>query len=150
MQLSQKETELLKDLKGQEQLCIEKYGHYARIACSTELKALLEDLCTVEKGHLQSILQLQNGTVREVNGPVKGDNAHCVNAFYKDGESAANDAFICRDMLATEKHASALYDTCVFEFTNPGARKLLNYIQSEEQQHGERLYAYMNANGILA
>ena len=150
MKLTQKETALLKDLAAQEQLCIAKYGHYAEIACSTELKALLEDLCTVEKGHYESICQLQNGTVRPVKLPIKANNAHCVNAFYQDGQSAANDAFICRDMLSSEKHASALYDTCVFEFTDPAARKLLNYIQSEEQQHGERIYAYLAANGITA
>ena len=51
-------------------------------------------------------------------------------------------------MLSTEKHASALYDTSVFEFTAPNARKVLNHIQAEEQQHGEQLYSYMNANGM--
>ena len=31
---------------------------------------------------------------------------------------------------------------------DPAARKLLNHIQAEEQQHGEMLYAYMNANNM--
>ena len=48
----------------------------------------------------------------------------------------------------TEKHASSLYDTSVFEFADPAARKLLSHILQEEQQHGERLFAYMKANQI--
>ena len=53
-----------------------------------------------------------------------------------------------RDMLATEKHASSLYDVSVFEFGNPVARRVLNHIQSEEQQHGEQLYSYMKSNNM--
>ena len=54
------------------------------------------------------------------------------------------------DLLATEKHASALYNTCVFEFTYPEARKMLNHIQAEEQQHGEKIYAYMKCNNMYS
>ena len=51
-------------------------------------------------------------------------------------------------MLSTEKHVSALYNTGVFEFSDVQARTMLNHIQSEEQQHGQRIYEYMNANGM--
>ena len=51
-------------------------------------------------------------------------------------------------MLATEKHASSLYDVSVFEFGDPVARRVLNHIQSEEQQHGEQLYSYMKSNNM--
>ena len=47
-----------------------------------------------------------------------------------------------------EKHVSSLYDISVFEFSDTNMRKALNHIQAEEQQHGEKLYAYMNANGM--
>jgi spore coat protein CotF len=53
-------------------------------------------------------------------------------------------------MLSTEKHVSALYDTSIFEFSNPEARKTLNHIQAEEQQHGEQLYAYMSCNQMYS
>ena len=42
-----------------------------------------------------------------------------------------------------------LYDTCVFEFTDPQARKMLNHIQAEEQQHGEKMYTYMSNNNMM-
>ena len=38
MQLTQKETDLLKDLKGQEKLCIEKYTKAADSAIDPQLK----------------------------------------------------------------------------------------------------------------
>ena len=47
-----------------------------------------------------------------------------------------------------EKHASDLYDTCVFEFKDTGARDVLNYIQSAEQNHGKQLYDYMSTNAM--
>ena len=40
MNLTQKETGLLKDLKDQEQLCVDKYTKYSNDACSQELKDL--------------------------------------------------------------------------------------------------------------
>ena len=51
-------------------------------------------------------------------------------------------------MLASEKHASGLYDTGIFEFTDPKARKMLNHIQADEQQHGEQIAAFMKSNGM--
>lgn len=88
------------------------------------------------------------GTVTPVSGGVKADNTHCGAVSYTNEEERAADAFLLRDMLATEKHASSLYDVSVFEFADPVARRVLNHIQSEEQQHGEQLYAYMHANGM--
>ena len=43
---------------------------------------------------------------------------------------------------------SALYNTGVFEFSDVQARNMLNHIQTEEQQHGQKIYEYMNANGM--
>ena len=51
-------------------------------------------------------------------------------------------------MLSAEKHVSSVYNTAVFEFSNPAARKMLSHIEAEEQQHGEKIYAYMSANGM--
>ena len=39
-----KETSLLKDLKNQEQLCVDKYAEYAKRAHDPELKQLFEDI----------------------------------------------------------------------------------------------------------
>ena len=42
MQLTPKEASLLKDLKGQEQLCVDKYNRHAASANDPQLKNLFE------------------------------------------------------------------------------------------------------------
>ena len=61
-----------------------------------------------------------------------------------------NDCYLCTDVLAMEKHASHLYDTCVFEFNDANARSVLNDIQKQEQHHGKVIYDYMNTNAMYA
>ncbi len=153
MTLTQKETGLLKDMKGQEELCIEKYGKYAELAKASELKALFQSMAEVERNHLTTVTQIMNGTVPAMpdQKPLENsNNAHCTAAQYASEDDRKADAFLCRDMLATEKHASSLYDVSIFEFKDPSARKVLNHIQAEEQQHGEQLYAYMSCNGMYS
>ena len=50
--LTTKETDLLKDMKGQEQLCIDKYDKYAQDAVAPELKQLFTQLADVERTHI--------------------------------------------------------------------------------------------------
>lgn len=148
LQLTTKEQGLLKDMKDQEELCVQKYEAYAARAKREELKALFLSIAETEREHLKTVNEMIAGTVTPVSGGVKADNAHCGAVSYANEAERAEDAFLLRDMLATEKHASSLYDVSVFEFTDPVARRVLNHIQSEEQQHGEQLYAYMHANGM--
>ena len=149
MTLTPKESSLLKDLVGEEQLCVAKYQKYAAEAKSPELKALLSGIATTEQSHLKTLNDMQNGSVPTVPGQIPPpDQKNCCAAQYANPQDKQDDAFLCKDLLATEKHASALYNTCVFEFTYPEARKMLNHIQAEEQQHGQMLYAYMNANNM--
>ncbi len=150
MTLTQKESSLLKDLKGQEELCIGKYAKYANDAKSNELKMLFNEMKATEETHLRTINDMMNGTVAPVSAPLSANNDHCTKVSYANENDKNADAFLCKDMLTTEKHASALYDTCVFEFSDPAARKLLNHIQAEEQQHGERIYCYMKANDMYS
>ena len=151
MNLTTKETELLKDLKNQEQLCVGKYDRYSQDAKSPELQTLFRSMADTERGHLQTITQMMSGQVDPVPTTIgNGDNCNCGAASYPDEESRKYDAFLCQDMLTMEKHASSLYNTCVFEFTTPQARKMLNHIQAEEQQHGEQLYTYMSNNQMQA
>ena len=49
-----------------------------------------------------------------------------------------------------EKHASHLYDTCVFEFAQQPLRDVLNHIQTEEQGHGKAIYDYMSTNSMYS
>lgn len=151
MTFTQKETTLLTDMKGQEELCIQKYKKYSELAKSTELKALFNSMAQVEQNHLQTLTSMMNGSVTAPPSTIENsNNNHCAPYKYASESDKQEDAFLCKDMLATEKHASALYDTCVFEFKDPTARQVLNHIQSEEQQHGEQLYAYMSSNGMYS
>ena len=51
-------------------------------------------------------------------------------------------------MLSTEKHVSATYNTSIFEFSDSGVRSVLNHIQKEEQEHGDKIYKFMAVNGM--
>ena len=151
MTLTPKESSLLKDLIGQERLCVTKYQKYANEAKAPELKNLLSSIATTEQEHLKTLTQMQGGTLGAVPSQIPApDKSNCQAVQYASTQDKDADAFLCTDLLSTEKHASALYNTCVFEFTYPDARKMLNHIQAEEQQHGDMLYCYMNANGMYS
>ena len=128
MTLTQKETTLLSDLKSQEQLCIEKYTKYSQMAHDPELKNLFSTLSQNEQKHLDTISQILNGNEVEKR----------------------NDAYLCRDALSMEKHVSGVYNTGVFEFSNPVLRDTLAHIQNEEQTHGEQLYNYLSCNNMYS
>ena len=148
MYLTQKEHSYLKEFREQEQLCIDKYSKYSQSACSGELKALFADLAECEKKHLDTLNEMSKGVVADVPSPKPADFTHCGKVSYADEQSRQIDSFLCRDMLSSEKHVSASYDTGVFEFADPQARQMLGHIQHEEQQHGERIYNYMKNNGM--
>ena len=148
MTLTQKETALLKDLKGQEELCIGKYGRYAAEAKAEELRALFGELKATEESHLKTITDMMGGTTPAAPTALSANNQCCAAVSYKNEDDRNSDAFLCRDMLSAEKHVSSTYNISVFEFSDPAARKMLSHIQAEEQQHGEKIYAYMNANGM--
>ena len=40
-----------------------------------------------------------------------------------------NDAYLCNDLLSTEKYVSSSYDTAIFEFRDANIRNVLNHIQ---------------------
>ena len=148
MQLTQKETALLKELKGQEKLCAEKYEKYSEAARDPQLKDLFSRIAAVERGHISTLAAIENGSAPAASGAAQP--APAFTAAYKIGETEdkKNDCYLCTDALATEKHASGLYDTCVFEFTQNQLRAALNHIQTEEQGHGKMIYDYMSANAM--
>ncbi len=150
MQWSQKETDLMKDLKGQEQLCVDKYTRHAEAAADPQLKNLFSQLARIEQQHLQTIQQMEQGSIPQMSGGGKNQEPTFTAAYTGDSREKQNDCFLCSDVLAGEKHVSALYDTCVFEFRDEAARQVLNHIQGEEQQHGKMLYDYMSVNGMYA
>ncbi len=155
MQLTQKETSLLKDLKEQEQLCVEKYTKHEQAAQDPQLKQLFRNIAATERHHLDMINQIESGQSPAISsGDCKGGckTTPTFSACYTSGDTPQKkqDAFLCADLLATEKHVSHLYDTCVFEFGQPELRQVLNQIQSDEQHHGEQLWQYMKTNNMYA
>ena len=172
VQWTQKEASLLQDLKGQEQLCVEKYNEYAQRAHDPELKNLLQTIGETEVGHLKTLSDMLNGQIPQQQGQQQQQGqsqqgqgqqgqqqqqqgCSCQQRVPDPGQRAQpltvdmqQDAYLCKDLLADEKYVSSSYNTSIFEFASPQARQVLNGIQSAEQQHGEQLYAYMARHGM--
>lgn len=146
---NQKESGLLKDLKGQEQLCVDKYMRHAEKAHDPQLKNLFSYLAQQEAQHLRTVTEMEQGTVPQMNGGSQSKPGFTA-AYTAESREKKDDCFLCSDVLAGEKHVSGLYDTCVFEFRNNQARNVLNHIQREEQEHGKLIYDYMAANNMYS
>lgn len=147
MNWTQKETSLLKDLKDQEQLCVDKYAEYAKRAHDPELRALFEDIRRTEQQHLQTVCSWLNETPLQTQAAA---NCQCTAAANANDMQQAMEAdkYLCQDALCTEKEVSGAYNTSIFEFRDPSVRQTLNKIQAAEQQHGEMIYQYMAKNGM--
>ncbi|MBO7667358.1 MAG: spore coat protein [Firmicutes bacterium] len=156
MNFTPKEESLLKELRSQERLCVEKYGRYAESAHDQCLKDLFGGIRQTETRHLQTLDQLFSGTVPQQQSQQSRQSQQTRQPLH---QSAGNhpaqnspewqqDSFLCSDALTMEKHVSGLYDTSIFEFSDPAVRQALNHIQSEEQGHGESIYSYMHQNGM--
>ena len=151
MVLTQKESTLIKDLKGQEQLCIDKYSKHAECASDPQLRQLLSRIADVEREHLNTLNQIENGSAPRAGGGGK-PSIPTFTAYHSQTETPEKkqDYYLCADLLTTEKHASSLYNTSVFEFGQTELRQVLNHIQTEEQEHGEMIYKYMKANSMYS
>jgi hypothetical protein len=151
MVLTQKELTLIKDLKGQEQLCMDKYRKHAECAHDPQLKQLFTSIAETEQGHLNTLNQIESGGKPAVTG-AGAASIPTFTAYHTGSETPEKkqDCYLCSDLLATEKHASGLYNTCVFEFGQTELRQVLNHIQTEEQGHGDMIYKYMQANSMYS
>lgn len=149
MQLSQKEQNFLNDLKNQEILCIKKYNNYANQAQDPQLRQIFQRLAGKEQEHLNSINQILSGSTPAMNQQVNQQQIQKQASWQgQTGFVNQNDADLCHDVLSTEKYASQVYDTAIFEFKDPQIRQVLNHIQKEEQQHGEEIFKYMQSKGM--
>ncbi|MGO1470570.1 MAG: spore coat protein [Tissierella sp.] len=144
--LSQKEQTLLKDQKSHEEMCIKKYTKYSKEAEDPELKQLFNQLASEEQEHLNTVNQILAGQVPSMNSA--GGSQKQNMQFSGNNMNNQHDADLCQDLLATEKYISSTYDTTIFECKDANIREALNHIQKEEQEHGEKIYNYMNANGM--
>ena len=150
MQLTQKETTLLTDMKGQEKLCVEKYTKYSSKALDPQLKELFTTIANVEQEHLNTLTQIENGSCPAPSGGGSQTVPATFSSNYGMGDTPDKqaDCYLCSDLLADEKHVSSLYNTCIFEFKDKNIRDTLNHIQKEEQEHGKAIYDYMSANNM--
>ena len=137
LQLTQKETTLLSDLKSQEKLCVEKYTKYSSSALDPQLKELFTSIANVEQQHLNTLTQIESGTIPQSNGSSQSVKSNFTENYgLGDTPDKQADCYLCSDLLADEKHVSNLYNTCIFEFKETALRDTLNHIQKEEQEHG--------------
>ena len=152
MQLTQKETELIKDLKGQEKLCVEKFTKYSSVAKDPQLKNLFTKLDQAEQQHLNTVTDIENGKTPQMNAGSGSQTQMTFTATYGAGndQNKQDDFYLCSDALSTEKHVSSSYNISVFEFSDENLRNTLNHIQKEEQEHGKMIYDYMSANNMYA
>lgn len=147
LNLSQKEKSLLEDQKSHEEVCVKKYGCYANQAKDPQLKQLFNSYGSQEQEHLNSINQMLNGQIPATSGSQSKQNPQ-PNASSGGANGGSDDAFLCSDMLMTEKYVSNAYNTSIFEMKDTNARDVLNHIQKEEQQHGEGIFNYMQSHGM--
>ncbi len=147
--LTQKERMLLEDQKSHEEICIEKYTNYANQVKDNQLKQICKANEQVERNHLNTISQLLNGKIPEMNQQ-QNQNQNPDQNMNNTQASGINlsDKDICSDLLMTEKYVSGTYDTTIFEFRDTNARDVLNHIQKEEQKHGEAIFKYMESKGM--
>lgn len=145
--LTQKERMLLEDQKKHEQVCIQKYQSYAGQTQSTELQQLFQSHASHEQQHLNTINQLLDGQIPNVSQQSSSQQQQ-KKMNQQSGPGSQMDAYLCNDLLSTEKYISGTYDTAIFEFTNPQVRQLLNHIQKEEQKHREDIFLYMQNHGM--
>lgn len=152
MQLTQKETSLLKDLKSQEKLCVEKYTKYSSLALDPQLKELFTSIANTEQQHLNTITQIENGETPNTSGGAKQSiKTNFVECYgLGDTPDKQSDCYLCSDLLADEKHVSSVYNTSIFEFGDTVLRDSLNHIQKEEQEHGKAIYDYMSMNNMYS
>ena len=152
MTLTQKENGLLSDLKSQEQLCIEKYRKYEKSAADPTLKQLFSEIRTTEENHLSTICKIQNGEELKMSSPAPSAVSEKLDYPLSSASvgQKKEDAYLCADALAMEKHVSSVYDVSIFEFSSPILRDTLAHIQKEEQNHGEKIYSYMAKNGMYS
>lgn len=150
MNLSQKERNLIEDQKAHEELCIKKYTNYSGQTQDPQLKQLFQTLAQKEQEHLNSITQILNGQIPNIQqqGQQPQFQQPQATTLGQAGMVNQKDADLCQDMLSTEKYVSQSYDTAIFESKDPNIRKVLNHIQAEEQQHGEQIFNYMESKGM--
>jgi rubrerythrin len=134
------------------------------MASVRELQQIFTECQQQEQNHLNTLNQiLTDGVYKKPagsGGSASGSMGTAQSASMGGGQCTKTpaqykgdfekDKYLCTDSLTMEKYVSGLYDTAIFEFVNLKNRDALNYIQKQEQQHGQKIYAYMAKNGMYS
>lgn len=151
MKLNQKETQLVTELKNQEELCVQKYDFYAKQAKDPELKSLFKKILKREQAHYDMLNNLLGGTVPQVKGKTQEAAKYEPKATHSaDQKSKDFDKFLCTDAIATEKYIATTYNNDLFYFASTDVRNVLNIIMTDEQNHAEMIWKYKTANKMTA
>lgn len=152
MQLKQPLVNIINDLMTQEKNFIQKYEDSASKAKDPVLKELFEALKNGEQKHLNSLSKLLSGVCEQVdlnNSPARG---YCPKATYVGNynkEDKTYDEFLCTDNITYEKYTASAYNFNLFQFPDLEVRKLLQDIETEEQDHAFMIYKYKEANQMV-
>lgn len=149
MIITEKQKDFIKDLQSQEQLCIDKYKHYRAMARDEELQNLFGTIMANEQEHFDCLSQVLNGQCPDPETKDKAGMQYDPVISYTGNfnqEDKEFDQFLCTDCIATEKYVSTVYNDDLFQFEDPCVRRLLNKIQTEEQNHAEMIYKYKTTN----
>ena len=156
-QLTQKERMLLQDGKAHEELCIKKYGSYALQARDQQVRQMFDKHQADEVQHHQTLTDIlgqggQTGQEARAGQSSAGGNAALqwnAAGVAQAGPAGANqDVMLCKDLLVTETFVSGVYDTAIFQVTDPRIRQTLEHIQKDEHQHGADLSGYLQQQGV--
>ena len=152
VKLNTEEKVFLKNLRTQEQMCVDKYKFYAQQAKDPQLQQLFGEIGRREERHYNLLSALMKGEVT----PAKNRRSEMVKEYEPKPAYTAksknadkqHDQFLCTDAIATEKYVAGAYNDDLFRFSMPTVRDLLNTIQTDEQNHAEMLWKYKMANGM--
>ena len=150
--ITEKQKFVIQNLKDQEKMCVEKYDRGEKAAKDPVLKDLFQSIKKEEQKHYHSLEQLLNGNIPEVNTIDQAAKGYEPKASYTGNfnqEDKENDKFLCTDAITTEKYVSSAYNFELFQFADSDVRRLLNDIETEEQNHAEKIYKYKMVNQMI-
>ncbi|QOR36930.1 spore coat protein [Clostridium sp. 'deep sea'] len=132
------------------------YGSYGATAGGPSTSNSTSSM-TSSSGSYSSGSQTTNNSTSNAIGTTSSSNTTGTSSSSTSGTTSGGmsnsngvtdcDKKMCQDLLMTEKHISKNYDTTIFECPDKQMRSVLNHIQKEEQEHGEKLYNYMHQKG---
>ena len=162
MQWNQKERDLLKDLKGQEQLCVDKYMRHAENACDPQLKKLFSDLAQQEARHLQTITQMESGTVPQMQSGGQqaarvarreAQASHTAVHLQMDGQRGEFSPHLGGERTGILRRKNRLRDVRVRKLARARGRRVAKHQHKSfgrKRAHGKRFVGGGDGKGITA